>query len=77
MPSVKPSSSLRDSPVANSALLQRAVKAEQEVATLKRHLEFETDRKVECERAAYLLTRNFKIEVNNNIYFCFIFFILH
>ena len=63
MPSVKPSSSLRNSFVSNAALLQRAEKAEQEVATLKRHLEFETKRKVECERAAYGLARNFQMEV--------------
>ena len=50
--------------VPNAALFQRAEKAEQQVVTLKRHLEVETQRKVENDRAAYCSARNFQIEVN-------------
>lgn len=75
MPTIQPSSSLLNSSVADAALRQRALKAEQEAASLKRQLEFEKQRKVDCERAAYHLARNFQIQVY--IYFYFYTFTLH
>ena len=54
----------RHDPSIAQAALQRAQKAEQEAATLKRNLEVQKQLRADSERAAFRAARNFQVEVN-------------